>query len=210
MIAAGAVRRGRPPNAARRRELAWRALSAFADAGYEGCAMSFVAERCGLARTLLARYFPSKQAILAAIVEEVCSRFDTTAEAFALAAGRLNDVPAFLQTAGNVFVHHVDQLFGWYATRLGKLPLTTAERERLRAAEQRMYAAMTHCLRALGETADAETFAFVFLGSLRTYILSQARDASDPAALDARTAFLDRLVRLMSGRTIAAAAARRA
>ena len=48
---------------ARQREILQKSLSLFADLGYSGVTYRQLAERCGLARTALYRYFPGKREI---------------------------------------------------------------------------------------------------------------------------------------------------
>ncbi|WP_067824934.1 TetR/AcrR family transcriptional regulator [Nocardia inohanensis] len=55
---------------ARREQIIDEALRAFADNGYRGASIAEIAERCGLSQPGLLHYFPSKTALLAAVLEQ--------------------------------------------------------------------------------------------------------------------------------------------
>ncbi|WP_067714570.1 TetR/AcrR family transcriptional regulator [Nocardia yamanashiensis] len=55
---------------ARREQIIDEALRAFADNGYRGASIAEIAERCGLSQPGLLHYFPSKAALLAAVLEQ--------------------------------------------------------------------------------------------------------------------------------------------
>lgn len=64
--------RGRPktaPDAARRREIVAQALQIFRELGYARMTTDTVAARCQISKTTLYRLFPSKTALMAAVIE---------------------------------------------------------------------------------------------------------------------------------------------
>ena len=67
---------------ARRREILQKSLSLFADFGYPGVTYKQLADRCGLARTALYKYFPGKREIfdsaISQMVKELSEEFRNT------------------------------------------------------------------------------------------------------------------------------------
>jgi len=83
----------RPSGAERRRQILDEAAQLFATAGYRGVTTRDVAARVGITEAALYRYFPSKEAIYAAILEERMASTDPLAAVeSAAAAGRDRDV----------------------------------------------------------------------------------------------------------------------
>lgn len=194
---AEAARRGRPRNVARLREIVRRAVVAFADHGYDGCTMANVAARCGIGATQLRRYFPTKDALLAAAADDAHERLTAADEALRTAAARNPSLRDFLLVAGNIYVHHADQLSAWYAALLGGLPLDARQRERLREAEEALYRTLGRCAGARGSAGDPYVFARAFAGALQWLVLQQNRAAFEPPASELRQIFLEELVRLL-------------
>ncbi len=56
---------------ARKREILWKSLPLFADYGYPGVTYKQLAERCGLARTALYKYFPGKREIFDSAISQM-------------------------------------------------------------------------------------------------------------------------------------------
>ena len=191
-----AVHRGRPPNIERRRAITRAALSLFSEQGYEGCTMSDVAEACGIGKTLVARYFVRKDLLLAAAVNYAHDRVAAAAAIVGTAASRDLALREFLLSAGTIYVRHVEELFGWYAGRLGRIPLTPEQRDRLCSAEEPIYTAVAAIVSKHGSSSpqDARVFAQTFLGALQSLVL-HGRDGSDRSPL--RRVFLEELVELL-------------
>ncbi|CAM3872953.1 TetR/AcrR family transcriptional regulator [Nocardiopsis rhodophaea] len=63
------VRRRRGQGSARRNEILAAAIEEFAAGGYKGTSLATVAERVGLTQQGLLHYFPSKEALLVAVLE---------------------------------------------------------------------------------------------------------------------------------------------
>ncbi len=67
---------------ARRREILQKSLTLFADFGYPGVTYKQLADRCGLARTALYKYFPGKREIfdsaISQMVKELAAEFRST------------------------------------------------------------------------------------------------------------------------------------
>lgn len=83
----------RPSGAERRRQILDEAAQLFATAGFRGVTTRDVAARVGITEAALYRYFPSKEAIYAAILEERVSSSDALAAVErAAAAGRDREV----------------------------------------------------------------------------------------------------------------------
>jgi AcrR family transcriptional regulator len=189
-----AVHRGRPPNLERRRAITRAALSLFSEQGYEGCTMSDVAEACGIGKTLVARYFVRKDLLLAAAVDYAHDRVAAAAAIVRTAASRDLALREFLLSAGTIYVRHVEELFGWYAGRLGRIPLTPEQRERLRDAEEPIYAAVAATVSKHGSPNEARVFAQTFLGALQSLVL-HGHEGWERSAL--RRVFLEELVDLL-------------
>ncbi|ASU82531.1 TetR/AcrR family transcriptional regulator [Nocardiopsis gilva YIM 90087] len=64
------VRRRRGQGSARRNEILAAAIEEFAAGGYKGTSLATVAERVGLTQQGLLHYFPSKEALLVAVLEK--------------------------------------------------------------------------------------------------------------------------------------------
>ncbi|WP_159941822.1 MULTISPECIES: TetR/AcrR family transcriptional regulator [unclassified Nocardiopsis] len=60
--------RGRPPATARREQIVSAALAEFAENGFRGSSLAAVAERVGLSQQGLLHHFPSKEALLVAVL----------------------------------------------------------------------------------------------------------------------------------------------
>jgi AcrR family transcriptional regulator len=193
---APAVRRGRPPNLERRREIVRQAVAAFAEHGYAGCTMADVAARCGLSRNLLLRYFARKELLLAAAVEDVLQRIAAVVDALRACAARRPSLRDFLLLAGNVQLHHVDELSDWYALWLSGVPLDSAQRTALRDGEDAICGTIAHVARTHGTPGDAYVFARIFLGALQSLVLMQNRAAYEAPSPELRSVFLDELVEL--------------
>ncbi|MEB2346631.1 MAG: TetR/AcrR family transcriptional regulator [Deltaproteobacteria bacterium] len=87
------ARRERPRGAERRRQILDEAARLFASAGFRGVTTRDVAARVGITEAALYRYFPGKEAIYAAILEERMASADPLAALEeAAAAGRDREV----------------------------------------------------------------------------------------------------------------------
>ncbi|GAB3736916.1 TetR/AcrR family transcriptional regulator [Nocardiopsis nanhaiensis] len=61
--------RGRPPSPGRREQIVDAALEEFAVSGFRGSSLAAVAQRVGLSQQGLLHHFPSKEALLVAVIE---------------------------------------------------------------------------------------------------------------------------------------------
>ena len=63
------ARRGYAKGRAKRREILDQAMALFGEAGYRGASLREIAARCGLSHAGLLHHFPTKQALLLAVLE---------------------------------------------------------------------------------------------------------------------------------------------
>ncbi|MFF4247751.1 TetR/AcrR family transcriptional regulator [Streptomyces sp. NPDC001822] len=63
------TRRGYAKGRAKRREILDQAMSLFGEAGYRGASLRVIAARCGISHTGLLHHFPTKEALLLAVLE---------------------------------------------------------------------------------------------------------------------------------------------
>ncbi|KPC81623.1 MULTISPECIES: TetR/AcrR family transcriptional regulator [Streptomyces] len=63
------ARRGYAKGRAKRREILDQAMSLFGEAGYRGASLRVIAHRCGISHTGLLHHFPTKEALLLAVLE---------------------------------------------------------------------------------------------------------------------------------------------
>ncbi|MFC8225704.1 TetR/AcrR family transcriptional regulator [Streptomyces sp. NPDC057287] len=63
------TRRGYAKGRAKRREILDQAMSLFGEAGYRGASLRVIATRCGISHTGLLHHFPTKEALLLAVLE---------------------------------------------------------------------------------------------------------------------------------------------
>ncbi|MEV2244454.1 TetR family transcriptional regulator [Streptomyces sp. NPDC049970] len=63
------ARRGYAKGRAKRREILDQAMSLFGEAGYRGASLRVIATRCGISHTGLLHHFPTKEALLLAVLE---------------------------------------------------------------------------------------------------------------------------------------------
>jgi AcrR family transcriptional regulator len=197
---AGGARRGRPRNVLRRREIARLAVVAFADHGYHGCTMTEIAARCSISKSLLSRYFSQKESVLAESLDYVHERLTAAAQALRVAASRNLTMRELMLVAGNVYVHHVDEMSAWYAAWLGGLPIDTERRKRLNGAEEALYVTFASCIGARAGVRDPYVLARSFFGALQSLVLLQNRAAFEPVTPDLRRTFLEELVWLLCDR----------
>ncbi|MFJ8886822.1 TetR/AcrR family transcriptional regulator [Streptomyces sp. NPDC102402] len=61
--------RGYAKGRAKRREILEQAMSLFGEAGYRGASLRVIATRCGISHTGLLHHFPTKEALLLAVLE---------------------------------------------------------------------------------------------------------------------------------------------
>jgi AcrR family transcriptional regulator len=62
-------RRGYAKGRAKRQEILGQAMSLFGEAGYRGASLRVIATRCGISHTGLLHHFPTKEALLLAVLE---------------------------------------------------------------------------------------------------------------------------------------------
>jgi AcrR family transcriptional regulator len=91
--AGGGRRRGRPPGPtpqgeAARRRLFRIAIRQIARSGYEGATLRAIARQAGVSVGLLYRYFPSKQAVVLALYDELSSEYSDRARAMSAGSWR--------------------------------------------------------------------------------------------------------------------------
>lgn len=156
--------------------------------------MADVAARSRVSKTLLVRYFARKELLLAAVVDYVEQRIAAVAAVLRDAPVRHASLRDFLLLAGNVELHHVDELSDWYALWLAGLPLESAQRSRLRSAEEAICHSVAERARSFGYSSDPYVFARIFVGALQSLVLMQNRAAYEPASAELRAVFLDELV----------------
>ncbi|MFF9689110.1 TetR/AcrR family transcriptional regulator [Streptomyces sp. NPDC014623] len=63
------ARRGYAKGRAKRREILDQAMALFGEAGYRGASLRVIATRCGISHTGLLHHFPTKEALLLAVLE---------------------------------------------------------------------------------------------------------------------------------------------
>ncbi|WP_084078872.1 TetR/AcrR family transcriptional regulator [Demequina sp. NBRC 110057] len=99
--------RGTYPKGERRRaQIVSAAFEAFAAAGFEGASMASIAEACGVSRAGLAHHFPSKDALLIAVLEE---RDRLNGERFFAGVRRGEDGADYLRRLLAVLEHNTTQ-----------------------------------------------------------------------------------------------------
>jgi AcrR family transcriptional regulator len=98
------VRRPRRPAAERRRQILAAARTLFAERGYHATTTRDLATAADINDALLYRYFPDKQAILAALVDEAIAVFQALPKPPAQAQLPLDEL---LQLIGTGFVHTI-------------------------------------------------------------------------------------------------------
>jgi AcrR family transcriptional regulator len=98
------VRRPRRPAAERRAQILAAARALFAERGYHATTTRDLATAADINDALLYRYFPDKQAILAALVDEAVAVFQALPKPPAEAPLPLDE---FLELIGTVFVHTI-------------------------------------------------------------------------------------------------------
>jgi AcrR family transcriptional regulator len=165
-------RRPRRPSAARRADVLTAARQLFAERGFHATSTRELAQAADINDALLYRYFPSKDAILAALVNEAITAFQRlpdTPPANNLAAAEL------LELIGTAFVHTATQ-------QLDLLTILVSEHHAL-ADDHRFAEFIHHAAVNLGHLLDRMTgpeihasgylTARAYMGSLIAFVIAQ-------------------------------------
>jgi AcrR family transcriptional regulator len=164
-----AVRRPRRPAAERRREILAAARTLFAERGFDATTTRDLAAAADINDALIYRYFPDKQAILAALVDEAIAIFQELPKPPEQVPLPLDSV---LELAGTAFVHTI-------RANLDLVTILISERQAL-AGDTRFVEFVDDAATRLGGLIDAQTgdgqgylTARAYFGALIAFVLLQ-------------------------------------
>jgi AcrR family transcriptional regulator len=164
-----AVRRPRRPAAERRREILAAARTLFAERGFDATSTRDLAVAADINDALIYRYFPDKQAILAALVDEAIAVFQDLPKPPDQVPLPLDSV---LELAGTAFVHTI-------RANLDLVTILISERQAL-AGDTRFVQFVDDSAARLGGLIDAQTgdgqgylTARAYFGALIAFVLLQ-------------------------------------
>lgn len=144
--------------------------------GYEALSFGTLAERTGLARPSVYKYFDSKDDLVAAVCEEVLPRWLTRlTEAMDLAGSPRDTLVAYVRVQLEMVAEGSHAL----AAALARAPLSPAVRDRIRAVHDQFAPNIEQVLADLGHARPALTAAFV--QAIVTEATRQLHDGAAPA-----------------------------
>ncbi len=160
--------------------------------------MRQVARACGIAETLVYRYYPHKALLLDAVIEYGAERLTAVREAMSAAIQRATGLRHLLVSCGTVYLYHVEGCSVWYALWTQRLPVAPERQARLSEAEQAIVADLAAALRRFADWRDAYAAAENFIGAIRSHVMLQDRIFRRPESRTTRTVFLEELAGLVA------------
>jgi AcrR family transcriptional regulator len=198
---APAARRPRRPAAERRRQILDAARALFAERGFDATTTRDLATAADINDALLYRYFPDKQAILAALVDEAIAVFQALPKPPEAAPLPLDQ---FLELAGTGFVHTV-------RANLDLVTIIIRERHAL-AGDTRFAEFIDDAATRLGRLIDATAggpgdqqgylTARAYFGALIAFVLLQDQLGMDSIRQVDATEYIRHLARLTARGTM--------
>lgn len=160
--------------------------------------MRQIAGACGIAETLVYRYYPTKALLLDAVVEYGTERLAAVHEAMRAAIQRAEGLRHLLVSCGTVYLYHVEGFSVGYALWSQRLPVAPERQARLGQAEQAIVADLAVALRRFADWRDAYAAAENFIGAIRGHVMLQDRIVRRPESPTTRSVFLEELAGLIA------------
>jgi AcrR family transcriptional regulator len=187
--------------AARREHILDEASVLFEHRGYYGTSLRMIAREAGITPSLLQKYFPSKEDVLAAFVDRALADIDTFTASVQRAVATLPDSRAMMSAVAYNYMDFLDHMRGFYLTWIMCPELVAPYRESLPAFitinHDVLTMALSRRLKIGREVARLRVR--IFFSSLFTCVMYYGRVAEKYASSERREERVSRLLDALIG-----------
>jgi AcrR family transcriptional regulator len=187
---------GRTAIEGRREVILGAACTLFEERGYYGTSLRMIATKAGITPSLLQKYFPTKQDVLSAFVEQALDELDRFTTAIQKAIATTPDVCMLLRMIALSYVAFVERERGFYLTWIMNPETMSPYRESLPEFVTFNHKILASVLSHRLGIPEDEAFVRVrmFFGSLFAWVIFYGRVAADDAQRELPTQRVDRLI----------------